>query len=109
MLGFEYDPEPEPDDYSDLDPNEYARNDYCIGIKVERIKINLHIDKENRDMDDDEVRLVCREFGKKEESDTPQADNGQIGFRIKSYKAMLIICLYYFPRFYEKHRLSQYN
>ena len=91
-----------------LDNAEYNK-DYSIRIEVQLVKHDLGIgDKDNSEMTDEEIRLVAQVFGIRE-PDTQWGEDGKPIFGKKGIDAMLTITLYVFPRYFEKHNLSQVN
>jgi hypothetical protein len=87
-------------------PGSFKGFDY--GIEVEKVKQSLGIDKPNCDMTDIEIRQVVRQFGLSQ-ADTTFDEKGEAVFGYAGYTAMLTVTLYYFPQYYEKKGLIQFQ
>jgi len=74
--------------------------DNTVEIELEKIKLSLGINKPNSDLSHEEFKLVIQKFGEREPDVVPD-ENGVIQFGPKAIDAMLVVTLYYFPRFYD--------
>ena len=87
--------------------NQYISADTVF--EIEKLKKSLGINKPNSEMTDDEIRIIARTFGERED-DTFRCSHGRtVLLGPKGYQAMLAIVLYHFPRFYQKWKLSQWD
>jgi hypothetical protein len=79
-----------------------------IGSKVHDVKHMLEINRSNDEMSNFEIKAVCREIAKF--VDKPKYDKyGRPIFSQVGIDLMIMICKCYFPRFWEKFDLGQFN
>ena len=76
--------------------------------EVEYAKFLLGIDKPNSELSDDEIKRVCRQVGSLA-SDTIIEDDGATTYNQQGIQWMIWVCLYCFPKYYEKFQLSEPN
>ena len=79
-----------------------------IQEEVEQVKAYLGFQKSNDDLTDQEIKMVAREFGKREDN-RQSGQNYTLEITPNGYQTILLVVLYCFPLFYEKWKLSQWN
>jgi hypothetical protein len=75
---------------------------------VETMKMVLDIDHPNAEMTDSEIKAVCRLIGTLAD-DTTHDENGKPIYGEQGIYWMIEICLYVFPKYWEKMGLAEYN
>jgi hypothetical protein len=79
-----------------------------LGSVVESFKDMFEIDKPNSELSDEEIKKVCRAIGELS-PDTTYGDDGEIIFGNQGTSWMVTTTLYFFPGYWERYGLAQFN
>jgi len=79
-----------------------------LGNEIEEAKRLLGIAHSNSDMTDDEIKAVARAVGELA-SDTTYDEDFKPKFGNEGISLMICVTLYYFPKYFEKYGLAQFN
>ena len=79
-----------------------------LGSVVESFKDMFQIDKPNSELSDEETKKVCRAIGELS-PDTTYEDDGKIIFGNQGISWMVTTTLYFFPDYWERYGLAQFN
>jgi hypothetical protein len=75
--------------------------------KLEEVKRSLGINHSNDEMTDEEIRKVI--FAIMEDCGIKVSENGEPNMGYSEVNGFLTVGLFFFPKFFEKYKLSQSN
>jgi len=81
---------------------------YELGSMIEEAKHRLLISKPNSELTDDEIKSVCRIIGQMA-PDTDWNEKGESIFGHEGIYWMIQVTIFYFPAYFSKNGLAQFN